>query len=60
MENGVYGDLIIIIYPDPYSIYLRGTISYLACIDFLEGGRFKEVLLLKGVPGSGSLEASVD
>ena len=25
-ENGVYGDLIII-YPKPYSIYLRGTIG---------------------------------
>ena len=26
IENGVYGDLIII-YPKPYSIYLRGTID---------------------------------
>ena len=27
MEYGVYGDLIII-YPKPYSIYLRGTIRF--------------------------------
>ena len=26
MEYGVYGDLVII-YPEPYSIYLRGTIT---------------------------------
>ena len=26
IEYGVYGDLLIIVYPKPYSIYLRGTI----------------------------------
>ena len=27
MENGVYGDLIIV-YPEPYSIFLRGAIGF--------------------------------
>ena len=35
IEYGVYGD--IIIYPKPYSIYLRGTIAFLFMLGFQEG-----------------------
>ena len=34
IEYGVYGDLIII-YPKPYSIYLRGTIGF-SVLGFLD------------------------
>ena len=38
IEYGVYGDLIII-YPKPYSIYLRGTIEFrvMACGEIMLG-----------------------